>query len=296
MRIDLRAASDFMAAHARVLDRRRFDLLEGWTDAGAVLAALDGYRNPDGGYGWGLEPDLRSPESQPGPAHHAFEVFEETAPARSTHAAALCDWLDSVTHADGGLPFALPLTVSAGSARWWTAADASESFLQITAVVAAAAHRIAAYDPAVATHPWLRRATDYCLTAIDSMKEPPFAYALAFSIRLLDAMHASRSTEADALLDRLGSLVPDDGTLPVTGGAENEALHPLDIAPYPESAARRLFTDGQIAADLDRLAGLQQDDGGWIVEFPSASPAGALEWRGYATVRAVDVLRRASAA
>jgi hypothetical protein len=36
-------------------------------------------RNPDGGYGWGLEPDLRSVTSQPVGAMHAMEVFAETA-------------------------------------------------------------------------------------------------------------------------------------------------------------------------------------------------------------------------
>jgi hypothetical protein len=61
MTIDLSAATDFMATHARVLDRRRFELLNGQRDPSGTLAALDGYRNPDGGYGWGLEADLRSP-------------------------------------------------------------------------------------------------------------------------------------------------------------------------------------------------------------------------------------------
>ena len=77
VKIDLGAAAAFMAGHARILDRRRFQLLLGESDSDAVLAALDGYRNPDGGYGWGLEPDLRSPESQPGAALHAFEVFAD---------------------------------------------------------------------------------------------------------------------------------------------------------------------------------------------------------------------------
>ena len=86
MTIDVAAAHDFMATHARVLDRRRFELQNGGTDASAALAALDGYRNPDGGYGWGLEPDLRSPESQPGAALHAFEVFEDIAPATALQA------------------------------------------------------------------------------------------------------------------------------------------------------------------------------------------------------------------
>jgi hypothetical protein len=31
---------------------------------------------------------------------------------------------------------------------------------------------------------------------------------------------------------------------------------------------------------------------GWIVDFLSISPAGSLDWRGYATVHAVDILRR----
>jgi hypothetical protein len=114
--LDLPAATDFMATNARVLDRRRLELRDGKTDPAAVLDALDGYRNPDGGYGWGLEPDLRSPESQPGAAHHAFEVCEEIAPATTSQAVALCDWLQSIALPDGGLPMALPLSTSAGSA------------------------------------------------------------------------------------------------------------------------------------------------------------------------------------
>ncbi len=294
MSIDLTAARDFMATHARVLDRRRFELLDGADPAGA-LAALDGYRNPDGGYGWGLEADLRSPESQPGAAHHAFEVFEEVAPATAPQAAALCEWLDSVTLPDGGLPMALPVTTKAGSAPWWAGADPSASSLQITAVAAAQAHRVAAHDPAVAASPWLERATRFCLDAIAGLDQAPGAYVLAFSIRFLDAVHDSRA-EAPGLLERLGAFVPADGRIRVQGGAGDELLHPLYLAPHPGRPARALFAEDVISADLERLAGLQQDDGGWVVDFRSGSPAGALEWRGYATVDAVRVLRANGAA
>src|SRR3981081_3382563 len=131
MNANLSAANEFMATHARVLDRRRFELRIGLTDPSAALGALDGYRNVDGGYGWGLEPDLRSPESQPGAARHAFEVFEDIAPAVAPQAATLCDWLDSITLRDGGVPFAMPLSMTAGSGPWWAAADLSVSFLPI---------------------------------------------------------------------------------------------------------------------------------------------------------------------
>jgi hypothetical protein len=292
MTIDLSAAADFMACHARVLDRRRFELLHGETDnASGVLAALDAYRNPDGGYGWGLEPDLRSPESQPAAAWHAFEVFENVAPVTSPHAAVLCDWLDSVTLPDGGLPMAVPLGLAAGSAPWWQSSDASVSSLQITTVVVGTAQRVAAHDPAVAEHPWLERATRYCLDAIGAMDEAPFAYVLAFSVRFLDAVHESRS-ETAALMRKLAEHIPADGNIRVSGGTEDEMLHPLDVAPDPDRPARELYTAELIAADLDRLAALQQDDGGWTVDYMRISPAGSLDWRGHATVRAVEILRR----
>jgi hypothetical protein len=292
MTIDLEAAADFMAAHARVLDRRRFELRQGQTDdPTAALAALDAYRNPDGGYGWGLEADLRSPESQPGAAHHAFEVFEDIAPATTPRAKELCDWLASVTLPGGSLPMALPLGTTAGSGPWWRTADPSEPSLQITAVATAVAERVAAHDPAVAAHPWLARSTDFCLRAIGAIDEAPSAYVLGFSVQLLDAVHESRP-EAPDLLRRLGAHIPADGLIRVQGGAEDEVLRPLDLAPYPDRPARDLFTAELISADLDRLAAQQQGDGGWVVDFQSMSPAGSLEWRGYATVRAIDILRR----
>jgi len=291
MTIDLSAAADFMATHARVLDRRRFELLDGGADPSGALAALDGYRNPDGGYGWGLEADLRSPESQPGAAAHAFEVFEQIAPATAPQAAALCDWLDSITLPDGGLPMALPTGMTAGNAPWWAAADPSESSLQITAFTAAAAQRVAAHDPGVAAHPWLERSTRYCLDALEALEQAPFAYVLSFSVGLLDAIYESRP-EAAGLLRKLGEYIPADGQIRVRGGTADEKLHPLDVAPYPDRPARDLFAPEAIAADLDRLAALQQDDGGWVVDFQKISPAGALDWRGYVTVAAIDILRR----
>ena len=170
-------------------------------------------------------------------------------------------------------------------------ADPSVSSPQITLVTAAAAQRVAGYDPAVAGHPWLERATRYGLTAIDAIHEAPFAYVLAFSLRFLDAVHEIRP-EAPALLRRLGAFIPANGLIPVTGGTENEMLRPLDIAPYPDRPVRDLFAADVISADLERLAGEQQEDGGWTVDFLKISPAGSLEWRGFVTARAIDILRR----
>jgi hypothetical protein len=299
MTVDLAAAQAFIDTHARLLDRRRYALLSGKAngngnghgDPTAVLAALEPYRNADGGYGWGLEPDLRSPESQPAAAGHAFEAFAEVAPETSPRAGALCDWLESITLGDGGLPFRVPMTSSAGVAPWFAGGDPTVSSLQITAFIAAAAHRVAAHDPAVAGHPWLERATRYCLDAIAAFDTTPFAYALVFSIRLLDALH-ERWPVAPALMAALAAHVPSDGRVPVAGGAEGETLHPLDITPDPGRPARSLVDPEHVVADLQRLSTAQQDDGGWTVDFLPISPAGSLDWRGYATVNAIATLRR----
>jgi hypothetical protein len=280
MTFDRAAAASFLASHGRTLDWRRFH-----ADTDGVLAALDGYRNADGGYGWGLEPDLRSPASQPAAAMHALEVLAEVGPVTSPRAVELCDWLEVTSVPDGGLPFALPVEDAAGSAPWWTGADHTTSSLQITAQVVANAHLVAAFDPAVAAHPWLARATAWCLDAIGAAGEREMhAYELLFSVRLLDALG-----DADGI-DRLADRLPPEGLVPVAGGVEGEVLRPLKFAPEPGRPARRLFADDVVAADLDRLVGLQQPDGGWVVDFPSSSPVAELEWRGYATVEAVHVL------
>jgi hypothetical protein len=292
MTVDLSRAAAFLAGYGRVLDRRRFELLVGRTGPDAVLAAVDGYRNPDGGYGWGLEPDLRAPESQPGGALHAIEVFGDIAPITTPRAVELCDWLDSVTLPDGGLPFALPVADPTACAPFWAQADPTVSTLQSTAFTAGAAHRVARHDPAVAGHPWLARATRYCLDTIAELRTRPHAIALSFAIRFLDVAH-DRCPEADGLLARLGKFVPDNGLVPVDGGSEGETMRALDFASVPGSPASALLRPGVIEAELDRLAGRQQDDGGWTVDYASFSPAAALEWRGYVTVQAVSTLRRA---
>lgn len=288
MTVDIAAAASFMATHARVLDRRRFEYLFGQGDVDAVLAAVDGYRNADGGYGWGLEPDLRAPESQPGGALHALEVFAEVGPV--DRAVEVCDWLERVSLPDGGVPFAVAVADTAGCAPFWVQADPKSSSLQSTAFVAGVGHRVAARDERVATHPWLRAATRYCLDAIAALEAAPHAIELRFAVGFLDEVVPTHD-EAGALLDKLARFIPADGLVPVTGGKADETMRPLDFAPLPDRPARRLFSDDVIAAELRRVADGQQDDGGWTVDFDSYSPAAALEWRGYATVAALSLLR-----
>ncbi len=292
MAVDIAAAERFVATHGRILDRHRLACLlaDDPDDRTRVLAALDAHRNPDGGYGWGLEPDLRDGTSQPAPALHAFEAMADAAPLRTARAVELCDWLAAASLADGALPFALSVADPVGCAPFWVDADAGEPSLQITSVVLAQALRVAAHDPAVAAHRWLGAATGWCLDAIGAVDDAPHALVLGFSLGLLDEL-GDDHPGVGRLVEALGRHVPDDGIVPVAGGVEGECLRPLDLSPLPGRPSRTVLADDAVAADLERLASAQRDDGGWPVEWDTYSPQSALEWRAILTIRALTTLQ-----
>ena len=229
--VDLGAVSRFMTSHARLLERRRFAVRFEDGDPALALAAIEAYRNPDGGYG-ALEPDLRAVESQPVGAMHAFEVFEDVAPVTSPRAAALCDWLAAVSLPDGGLPFALPIGDATATAPFWAGADPDVSSLHITTAVAAVAQRVARHDPAVAAHPWLATATRFCLATMVAQGGPAHTLELLYGLRFLDALVGRTGAgEAGDVLAGWAGAVPADGTLPVEGGLADEVIRLLEFSP-----------------------------------------------------------------
>jgi hypothetical protein len=117
-----------------------------------------------------------------------------------------------------------------------------------------------------------------------------FVLELRFALWFLDAIADDRP-EAAEHMQRLAGVIPPSGALPVPGGAADEKLRPLDFAPVPNRPLRALFAADAVGADLEQLAGEQRPDGGWTVDFVSASPGAEREWRSYATVRAITILQ-----
>src|SRR5438105_10616817 len=69
------AGRDFLEREGRLLERRLFaTLFEGAAPSG-VVDALRGYRNADGGFGHGLEPDKRCPDSLAIDVETAFDAM-----------------------------------------------------------------------------------------------------------------------------------------------------------------------------------------------------------------------------
>ena len=278
---DLAAAAQFIAAHARLIDRRRFAVVDGDGSVDNVLRALAAYRNDDGGIGH-LEPDLRTPASQPACVLYALDILHEVEARDLSLAAAALDWLQTITLADGGVPFVLPTAKGWPHAPWYQPPDDPPSSLMMTAGLAAGAHRLGL------DHAWLGPATGFCWERAGEFAEGD-AYTVRFGVDFLDAV--PDRARADEVLARVADRIPADGLLPVGGGTGGEVLRPLDLAPRPERAARRLYDDDVIDRELDRLAAEQQEDGGWTFDFAAWNPAVAWEWRGAVTVAALRTLR-----
>ena len=57
-------ARDFILANARMIERRLFDFHFNGGSTNGVFHSVYAYRNNDGGFGYGMEPDTASPKSK----------------------------------------------------------------------------------------------------------------------------------------------------------------------------------------------------------------------------------------
>jgi hypothetical protein len=276
MTIDLNAATAFLHANARVLERRRFAHQFESGPAEPVLHALRAYRNHDGGFGHAIEPDMRAPTSQPVGVHTAMEIVHEISAHDDPMIGPAADWLQTITRADGGIPFVLEDAMAHPHAPWWRYADASS--VTQTAANAAALHNLRI------THPWLDGADEFLFARIAELdtsklgEDVGLGYDLLFGVHFLDA-HPD-AARAGAALEALGAIP--------TAEAGSELPSALDLSPLPGARSRGRF---DVERDLDALERAQQDDGGWRVAWGDWNAAASVEWRGVATVNALSLLR-----
>lgn len=274
-------AQDFIWRNARLLDRQRFRFLFAGGLGEAVLTALSAYQNADGGFGNALEPDMRSPDSQPVACEVALQVLDE-AGIDGDLVQDLCDFLDTITTEEGGVPFVLPSVRAYPHAPWWETDDHPPASINPTAGIAGLLHKHGV------RHRWLERATEYCWSAIAASPSEE-VHELAATIAFLQ--HAPDRARAERAFAPIGERILAKGLVALDPSDTGYVKKPLDWAPSPDGLCRRLFSDTVIAAHLDGLAATQAEDGGWPIAWPAVGPGGEMEWRGSVTVAALKTLQ-----
>lgn len=271
------AARDFVRRDARLVERRLFATLFEGADPAGVVDALRGYQNADGGFGHGLEPDKRCPDSLALDVETAFDILLAAGARDDEMVGRACDWLQSNSTAEGVVSLASPVIEPYPKAvhmSEWT----YEPGLNPTAGLVG---RL--YDLGV-EHPWRDAAADWCSKEL-AAGFPADAHAMHESMEFLqhrpDEVDVARVNE---WLSKL-SYYRADAADPTYG------VTPLHFAPTPDSFWRQLFDDKQIEAHLDRLIADQQPDGGWAITWEPPGPAATLEYRGIVTVAALRTLK-----
>jgi hypothetical protein len=279
---DFDAAAAFIAANARVIDRRRFERMFGDGDAQPVRDAVAAYRTDDGGFGYALEPDCRAPGSQSLAVDMALRIMDEADAWDEALVRGACDWLAAVAPAEGGAAFVDSSLAGWPHAPWWVAEEGHPASVIATALIAGTLHARGF------SHLWLDRATELTWTLIEGLAEPgPYDMRAVFYF-LQRVPDRDRARE---VFGRVGPLILDRKLVTLDPEAPGEVHFPLDFAPEPDSLARELFDDATIKANLDHLAEAQLEDGGWTFNWLAWSPAAEREWRGFLTVDALRILR-----
>ena len=203
---DFNAAAAFVAANARVLDRRRFQrLFEDGPILGSapVRDAVAAYRNDDGGFGHALEPDCRAPGSQPAAAEMALRVLDETDAWDEDLVGGACDWLMAVAPAEGGAAFveANPQALADWPhAPWWIPEEGHPASLIATGMIAGTLHARGV------SHPWLDGATQVMWNRIGTLTEPS-GYEMFGVLRFLQ--HVPDRDRALQAFGRVGPLITE---------------------------------------------------------------------------------------
>lgn len=277
----LTAGRAFLDREGRLIERRLAATLFDGGPAAAVVDALRAYRNPDGGFGHGLEPDKRCPDSLPIDVEAAFDILITAGAIDERLVLDACDWLERVAAPDGAVPLSFPVMEAYPRAEHWSDWTYTPA-LNPTAGLAGRLHRMGI------RHPWVDRATDWCWSRLESGFDED-AHALRGVLVFL--AHVPDRGRAEAVGASVGEWLAKAQWYRADADDPSYGVTPLDLAPEPHGPWSHLFDEAKIEGHLDRLLQDQQPDGGWAITWEPPSVASTLEWRGIMTLWALRVLR-----
>jgi hypothetical protein len=275
----LESSQTFLWDNARLLERHLFSFLFKGGARQNVIAALSAYQNEDGGFGNALEPDKRSPSSQPIDQEFALRILDDVG-FDTAMAEKVCDFLMSITTNEGGVPFVLPSVRDAPRADWWNTEDNPPASINPTASIAGLLHKYQFQ------HVWLEKATEYSWRKIEELQNGSEHDLLCAAIFL---EHVPDRIRAEKMFPAIGEQIKKQTAF--DPHAPGYTFKPLTWAPTPDSLCRGLFEGDQIASHLKALAAGQQADGGWPISWPAVSPACEMEYRGVVTIGALKTLK-----
>ena len=280
-------ARDFVLTNARMIERRLFQFHFENGDAKGVFHAVYAYRNTDGGFGHGMEPDTASPESQPLFTIMALEILDEV--GYLTKDLILNDFIPYfkyVTTKKGGIPWMLlpkseyPCSDHFRTVKEWAALSTTAPLLGF----------LEKYEIDI---PWMINAEQFVWSEFERIKEKHVFCYLCVPRWLTFLKHTKNQSQANEVVKNLKTWILAEGVICDDYSDDGWGLygkpHRLNYSPSPDSMLYSISNKKEIESDLDRLIKKQKEDGSWGTWY-GISDGTKLEWAGIQTLWSLKVL------
>jgi hypothetical protein len=274
--------SRFIWENARLLERAIFEyfFLDGSPDR--IRSILRLYQNKDGGFGHAIEPDLRTPFSQPVFVEFALRTLYDCQIRDEELANRACDFIARHADLEQGIAMSFPSAQDYPHAPHMGSPSAQQPSMDRLIGL------VGLLNWQRSSHPWLKGAVETCLANIISY---PFddAHTILTSFCLIESVSPERPVKR--IFEKLASDLHKAHFICWEVPVNTYGLTPLSFAPRPDSFCRKIFTDEQINAHLDDLLLRQQPDGGWPILWQPPSDMARQEWRAQWSLQALASLR-----
>ena len=291
------AACSFLRREARPLEQALFSFETGAGSPEAVWEELAEFRNEDGGFGHGLEPDLRLPASSTLATSQALVHLRETgATAANPLVRGAVAWLRDAYDPDLGAWRSVPREAEdfphAGHWAWALHDDGKKWPVAVLprAEVLASLHAYASEVPSE----WLAALSQRFIEDLTLVTHQAGGDALVGCDGLVRS-HATPSALRSAcrtwMLDVGPKMVQRD-----EAEWSSYVVKPLKIAPWPDSVLAEVLAD-DIARNLDYEIRSQESDGSWSPNwswngsYPADWERARKEWQGILTRERLSILR-----
>ncbi len=276
MAIDLKKARDFVYSNSVLWERALFGLLFEGRSAAHLAKCLLAYKNSDNGFGNGLEPDIKTPDSHPLALESVLgSLVRDTGVAFDPQVKAIFEgtpaWLEKQRKPDGSLNNPSS-TREYPHAPWWAESGGQMMPDSITGNLMA----LGLCTPALAesTRHWVAEyLTLETIRGTEWMFMNYHAYDYYMNVPDFPDVEAYRQAVVENIAKRAESI------------PEKQYFCLLQFAPSPESRVARAAPD-LVARSVDYLASTQRADGGWDDEH------GLAHWQPYVTIINLVALRR----
>ena len=291
------AARAYIMSRGRPVDRVRFSYHFEDGDSAPVLQALAAYQNEDGGFGHGLEPDLRTSASSAIATSTGLAILREVKAAAGEPlvADAIRYLLYSYDAARSVWPIVPPAVEEAPHAPWWTFADSEANFdgFVVNPRAALVGH-LYHFSP---SQEMLAPVSRSLLAHMETIPDDDMnMHDLLALLELAEADNVPAGIR-DSVVDKLRRAAGHAVAADPAQWAEY-SLRPLQVAPSPDSLLAAAVDRAAVDANLDYEIERQSADGSWDLawfwDFVDAAAWARAErdWKGY---HAVNILRTLAA-